>query len=47
MYDLIEIYMGAITIIEYGLTLSDCTLAAAEQTYVADGMASFTCETST
>jgi hypothetical protein len=47
MWDLIQIYLGEATIIDHSLSLADCLRAAAEETFIADGMATFICETET
>ena len=44
MWELIQIYMGNAQVIDFNLTLQDCLRMAAEQMYIADGMATFTCE---
>lgn len=45
MYDLIEIFFGNVTIIDFNLSWADCQLEAIRQTYISDGMALFVCET--
>lgn len=47
MWDLIQILMGEAQVIDFALTYSDCTTAAAQLSYLADGMATYICETNT
>jgi len=44
MWELIQIYMGDATVVDFALSYTDCIIAAATETYVADGMATFICE---
>ena len=45
LYELIQLYMGHTVALDTGLSLQDCLYLAAKSSYLADGMASFYCET--
>lgn len=45
MYDLLQIYLDNIWIVDWNLSLADCLMEAARLEYIADGMATFACET--
>lgn len=47
MYELIEIWNGAVQVLDYGLTWADCQAAMALEVYLSDGLGRFACDTMT
>lgn len=44
MYELIQVYLGEVNIIDWSLTYADCLFLRDWNTAVSDGMARYACE---